>query len=68
MNAPCPVCLLPHGAPPLPWRPAPPALRDEAQRLPQPRAIIMVSAHWDTAIATVGVADRLDTIHDFGVS
>lgn len=67
MNAPLPSLFVPHGAPTFALAPgaAGAALRDEAQRLPQPRAIIMVSAHWDTAVPTVGVADRLDTIHDF---
>jgi 4,5-DOPA dioxygenase extradiol len=36
-----------------------------AQALPTPRAIVIVSAHWDTAVPTVGFADRLETIHDF---
>ena len=67
MNAPLPSLFVPHGAPTFALAPgaAGAALRDEVQRLPQPRAIIMVSAHWDTAVPTVGVADRLDTIHDF---
>jgi 4,5-DOPA dioxygenase extradiol len=37
----------------------------QGRTLPTPRAIIVVSAHWDTAVPTVGFADRLETIHDF---
>jgi 4,5-DOPA dioxygenase extradiol len=59
--------FVPHGSPMFALRPgaAGAALATLAKSLPQPRAIIMVSAHWETAIPTVGTADRLDTIHDF---
>ena len=59
--------FVPHGAPPFALRPggAGAALTAVANALPPPRAIIMVSAHWDTAIPTVGFADRPETIHDF---
>ena len=36
-----------------------------AATLSAPRAIIIVSAHWDTAQPTVGFAERPETIHDF---
>ena len=45
--------------------PAGAALASAAKALPQPRAIIIVSAHWDTAVPTVGFAEKLETIHDF---
>ena len=53
-----PALFVPHGAPTF-------ALRPAAKSLPAPRAIVIVSAHWDTAVATVGFADRPETIHDF---
>lgn len=36
-----------------------------AAELPRPRAIVIVSPHWDTATPTVGTGERLETIHDF---
>jgi len=59
--------FVPHGAPTFALRPgaAGAALVRQAQSLPQPRAIVIVSAHWDTAVPTVGFADRPETIHDF---
>ena len=35
------------------------------QKLPPPRAIVVVSPHWDTRIPTVSLATQLETIHDF---
>ncbi len=62
-----PVLFVPHGAPTFALRPgaAGAALVNVARTLSRPRAIVIVSAHWDTAIPTVGFADRLETIHDF---
>lgn len=62
-----PALFITHGAPTFALRPgaAGAALVAAAAALPQPRAIIIVSAHWDTAQPTVGFADRLETIHDF---
>ena len=59
--------FVPHGAPTFALRPgaAGAALVRQAQLLPAPRAIVIVSAHWDTAVPTVGFADRPETIHDF---
>ena len=58
--------FVPHGAPIFALRPgaAGAALAAAANALPQPRAIIIVSAHWDTAVPTVGFAEKLETIHD----
>ena len=36
-----------------------------AQSLPRPRAILAVSAHWDTAEPAASLAQRPQTIHDF---
>ena len=62
-----PVLFVPHGAPTFALRPgaAGAALTAAARALARPRAIVIVSAHWDTATPTVGFADRPDTIHDF---
>ena len=62
-----PALFVPHGAPTFALRPgaAGAALSRLARSLQAPRAIVIVSAHWDTATATVGTASRLETIHDF---
>ncbi len=62
-----PSLFVSHGAPTFALRPgaAGAALQAEASRLPLPRAIVIVSAHWDTAVPTVGLAERPETIHDF---
>jgi len=62
-----PALFVPHGAPTFALRPgaAGAAIATAARALPLPRAIVIVSAHWDTAEPTVGFAERLETIHDF---
>jgi 4,5-DOPA dioxygenase extradiol len=62
-----PVLFVPHGAPTFALRPGATgaALTAAARALARPRAIVIISAHWDTATPTVGCADRPDTIHDF---
>jgi 4,5-DOPA dioxygenase extradiol len=67
MNPIQPALFVPHGAPTFALRPgaAGAAISATAHALPTPRAIVIVSAHWDTAVPTVGFADRLETIHDF---
>jgi 4,5-DOPA dioxygenase extradiol len=59
--------FVPHGAPTFALRPgaAGAALTAYAAALPAPRAIIVISPHWDSDVPTVGTADRLETIHDF---
>jgi 4,5-DOPA dioxygenase extradiol len=42
------------------------AMRALVPKLGKPRAIVVVSAHWATAMPTVGFATRPDTLHDFG--
>jgi len=65
---PQPALFVPHGAPTFALRPgaAGAALAGIATRLARPRAIVAVSAHWETSVPTVGLATRLETIHDFG--
>lgn len=62
-----PALFVPHGAPTFALKPgaAGAALARYAASLPRPRALVAVSAHWETAVPTVGLATRLDTIHDF---
>lgn len=67
MKQPQPALFVPHGAPTFALRPgaAGAALVRMAKSLALPRAIIIVSAHWDTAKPAVGFAERPETIHDF---
>ncbi|MEY2633459.1 MAG: hypothetical protein RIR00_2113 [Pseudomonadota bacterium] len=66
-NPPLPSLFVPHGAPTFALRPgaAGAALAGAARQLPRPRAILIVSAHWDSAQPLVGAAERPATIHDF---
>lgn len=59
--------FLSHGAPTLPFEDvaARRFLEGLAATLPRPRAILMVSAHWETRTPTVNAVARNDTIHDF---
>jgi 4,5-DOPA dioxygenase extradiol len=68
MPAQLPTLFVPHGAPTFALRPgaAGAALAATARTLAGPRAIVIVSPHWDTLVPTVGFAERLATIHDFG--
>jgi 4,5-DOPA dioxygenase extradiol len=67
MNPPLPTLFVPHGAPTFALRPgaAGAALAACAASLPRPRAIVMVSPHWDSPVVTVGTGTRLETIYDF---
>lgn len=62
-----PSLFVPHGAPTFALRPgaAGAALTMLGRHIQRPRAIVMVSAHWDTAVPTVGFAEKPETIHDF---
>ena len=42
------------------------AWRALAEALPRPRAILIASAHWETALPMLTGAEKLETIHDFG--
>ncbi|WP_341678757.1 class III extradiol ring-cleavage dioxygenase [Niveibacterium sp. SC-1] len=66
--APLPVLFFSHGSPMH-------AIQDSAaarlwaklgESLPAPRAILMVSAHWETAAPALTGSARPETIHDFG--
>jgi 4,5-DOPA dioxygenase extradiol len=62
-----PSIFLSHGAPTLPLTdtPARTFLRGLGRTLGRPKAILVISAHWETATPTVSAVDRNDTIHDF---
>ncbi|USG64752.1 dioxygenase [Brevibacillus ruminantium] len=42
------------------------ALRQLAEELPRPKAILIFSAHWESAVQAVGTTEYQSTIHDFG--
>lgn len=62
-----PPLFLSHGAPTLPLEDvaARHFLESLAATMPRPRAILVVSAHWETRVPTVNAVDRNSTIHDF---
>jgi 4,5-DOPA dioxygenase extradiol len=64
---PMPTLFVPHGAPTFALRPGPSgaALAHIAANLPRPRAVVMVSPHWETAEPVVGTGEKLETVHDF---
>ncbi len=61
------VLFVPHGAPTFALNPgaAGAALAHEAQAFESPRAIVVLSPHWETALPTVGTGTQLETIYDF---
>jgi 4,5-DOPA dioxygenase extradiol len=63
-----PTLFLSHGSPMHALDPggAGGAWRALADALPRPRAVLMVSAHWETALPMLGSGERHETIHDFG--
>src|SRR4051794_23348044 len=67
-DGPLPSLYLSHGGGPMPFeRPewlTP--LHDWARALPKPRAILVVSAHWEAAPLSVSAARPADLVYDFG--
>lgn len=63
-----PAIFVSHGAPTLPFDdvPARDFLRGLGQSLGRPRAIVMMSAHWEMQAPAVNAVAVNDTIHDFG--
>jgi 4,5-DOPA dioxygenase extradiol len=68
MSEPRSVLFVPHGSPMFALHPgaAGAAMTRVVAQLPKPRAIVVLSPHWETAVPTVGFATRPETIHDFG--
>ena len=67
MPGPMPALFVGHGSPmnaieDNAWRRSWQAL---GKRLPRPKAILCISAHWETEGVYVGSAEKPDTIHDF---
>ena len=62
-----PTVFVSHGSPMLMLEPgrAGPAWQALARDLPRPRAILAVSAHWNTKAPAVSAAPAPETIHDF---
>jgi len=62
-----PSLFISHGSPMLALQPGAsgPALAQLAQRLPRPRAILVVSAHWESQDLRVSCAAKPQTWHDF---
>jgi 4,5-DOPA dioxygenase extradiol len=67
--APLPSLFVSHGSPMLALQDSPARrfLQQLGQTLPRPQAILVVSAHWETAGGpAVSLAQQPETIHDFG--
>lgn len=62
-----PALFLSHGAPTLPLESGavPNFLKQLGQTLPTPKAILVISAHWETKHPIVSAATHPRTIHDF---
>src|SRR4051794_40200709 len=62
-----PALFISHGAPTLPLEDSPARhfIESLGGELPRPRAILAVSAHWETAQPTVSTVEEPETIHDF---
>ena len=62
-----PALFLSHGAPPLVdverWVTQ---LKEVAAGLPRPRAILMASAHWESAPLMLGATETVPLVYDFG--
>lgn len=61
------VLFVPHGAPTFALNPgaAGAAMTRTIALQATPRAIVVLSPHWDTAVPTVGTAVHPETLHDF---
>ncbi|AGL18276.1 dioxygenase [Actinoplanes sp. N902-109] len=65
--SPLPALFLSHGAPPLVDNPVwVSQLESLAAGLPRPRAILMASAHWESAPLMLGATETVPLVYDFG--
>lgn len=62
------VLFVPHGSPMFALEPGAvgPALASSVKALPTPRAVSVISPHWETEVPTVGFSSQMKTLHDFG--
>lgn len=62
-----PTLFISHGAPTLPLDdvPARDFLAALSRTLPRPRAVLVVSAHWETDVPALNAVEVNETIHDF---
>src|SRR3954469_9897345 len=63
-----PTLFVSHGAPTIALQDAPARrfLQGLGASLPRPRAVVAVTAHWETPRSCVGGAPRPEAIHDCG--
>lgn len=63
-----PALFISHGAPTLALEDSPTAhfLEQLGRDLPRPRAIVVLSAHWETRLPTVSLTAAPETVYDFG--
>ncbi len=63
-----PSLFIAHGAPDLPFSGTPARGFTETlgKRFPDLRAILVISAHWEARVPTIGPAAAPETVHDFG--
>ncbi|WP_233625403.1 dioxygenase [Actinoplanes sp. ATCC 53533] len=62
-----PALFISHGAPPLVEDPTwVGQLQELAAGLPRPRAILMASAHWESAPLMLGATETVPLVYDFG--
>ena len=68
MSATLPTLFLSHGSPMRAVDPGEPgaAWHAIAKALPRPKAVLMVSAHWETSVPMATGNAKPETIHDFG--
>lgn len=62
-----PTLFVPHGAPTFALRPgeAGEAMAEFADRIDSPKSVLIVSAHWETSVTTMGSSPRPETLHDY---
>ena len=62
-----PVLFVSHGSPMLPFEdiPARKFMLGLGAKLPRPKAILCISAHWESPVVRATGAEKLETIHDF---